>query len=650
MPRPGRSRTRACSISTRRAGISPSPVDTSSPQRAQTQTQAQALDDLCCPIPEKSTDVNCNPNECHDYVEQGQGIMRSNASIIVTTFANPCTPNIRRACLPPSATVVTDNGTSTSSNTSTRSTSSSDDNDAEDLDTAYDLDDLDTSCLSRRSRNTLNTALNTSMSASCSSRRSRQKSSVRSPERGRQKRLERVNESFPSSTCDLVVRVGQKNFYHSSAVLGYASDYLKSQLQLEKQKQPRGSYYHIDFSHHQPEQWQVVLEYFQPRSLGVKQLTWKQVPIVLPWFTQFGLKVLLYDIDTFLLETVVTQCQGELTLDNVLLLARISFECSLVTTQSQARQWLKASLLDPRYKNKSSSSSSSSVEGEEQENQMDNNIHNDNDVGSVLAWSLADLQLLSSLLTEFDSLREYLWESSMIQFLPHDLAVNDSKTLTKNPLFPYLLREGMMQLCVVERAQLLIEKTRALLAETELLEVNSLLDIKRNHSNCDSNNSIMTPLQELWSQEMLHGLLQGVVEHLDAFALENEQVSKRTTLSRENRRTKSRKASSRSQSQSKQHGPQNDDDNTLVADMNGNIISPPSVESGSDTCSFPERSPVRVPASVAPSWDGGPANDHILFEREIDPTMYMYNQDFATMSMTPITNPPAPRSHRTFEC
>jgi hypothetical protein len=456
-------------------------------------------------------------------------------------------------------------------------------------------------------------------------------------------------KSFPPPSCDLIVRVGQKEFYHSSAVLGYASDYLKSQLRLEKEKQqkrPRGSYYYIDFSHHQPEQWQVVLEYFQPRSLGVEQLTWKQVPIVLPWFTLFGLKVLLYDIDKFLLETVVTQCQGELTLDNVLLLTRISFECALVTTQSQARQWLKARLLDPRYKNKSSSSS---VQRGEQENETDDSDHNDNDVGSVLAWSLADLQLLSSILTEFDTLRDYLWESSIIQFLPHDLAVNDSKTLTKSPLFPYLLREGMMQLCIVERAQFLIEKTRALPADTELLEVNSILDIKLNHSNCDSNNSVMTPVQELWSQERLYGLLQGVVEHLDAFALENEQASKRKTLPRENGRTTSRKASSRSQSKSKSkhHGPQNDD-TAMVTDTNGNISSPRVArcsDTSSDAYCSPERPPVRVPARIAPSWEGDPANDNFLFERDIDPTMYMYNLDFATSP-----NPPAPRSNRTFEC
>jgi hypothetical protein len=613
MARPSRSRTRASRTGT----YTGTGTSTGIPRPNNSPQQTQALDDLCCLLPEKPTGVNCNPNDCHVYVEQGQGIMRSNASAVVATLANPCTgtPNVHQACLPSvsGTTLVNDTFTSTCTSTSgnTSSTSSSDDN-ADDLDTSCDLDDLDTSCLSRRSRNTLNTTLNTSIT-STSSRRPRQKRSEHV-----------VVKSPPPLSCDLVVRVGQQDFYHSSAVLGYASDYLKSQLRLEKQKQ-RGSYYHIDFSHHRPEQWQVVLEYLQPRSLGVKQLTWEQVPIVLPWFTQFGLKVLLYDIDKFLLETVVTQCQGELTLDNVLLLVRISFECSLVTTQSQARQWLKAMLLDPRYKQQKSSSS---VKGGEHENETDDSDHNDNDndAGSILAWSLANLQFLSLILTESDTLREYLWESSMIQFLPHDLAVNDSKTLTKSPLFPDLLREGMMQLCIVERAQLLIEKTRALLTETELLEVNSILD-------CDSNNSVITPLQQLWPQEMLHGLLQGVVEHLDAFALENEQASKRTTLGRENRRTASRKASSRhqSQSQSKHHGPLNDD-TALVLDTNNSIIAPTTVESGSDTSCSPERPPVRAPVRVAPSWDEEPANDNL----------HEHNSDMATMSVTP--------RHRTFEC
>jgi hypothetical protein len=667
--------------------------------------QAQALDDFCCPLDEnknenKSTaacnrnadaDANANADtDCHDYLD--------NASTILTTLANPCSApcDVRTAACLPSGKAVAD--TSTSSTTST-TTSSSDENDA-------GPDDLNTSGWSRKSRNTTNT--NTSSSTS-SSRRSRQRqqkgAALRTPERGRRKRSEpkRVVTTSPppppsssSSTCDLVVRVGQQDFYHSSAVLGYASDYLKSQMRLlllsepQHQRQPQhgGSYYHIDFSHHRPEQWQVVLEYFQPRSLGgIKQLTWQQVPIVLPWFTQFGLNGLLNDIDNFLLETVVTQCQGELTLENLLLLARISYKSSLVTTQAQARQWLKAKLIDPRYNNNKSSSSVVVEGGDEIDSERNRNHDNDDHddaAGSVLAWSLADLQLLSFVLSECDTLRDYLWESSMIQFLPHDLAVNDSKSLTLNPLFPYLLREGMMQLCVVNRAQMLIEKTRArMMAQAEaeldldLVEANSILelDLRRarsdaSHSDSNSSVSVMTPLQELWSQEMLQGLLQGVVEHLDEFALENEQQAASSTRKtiirreRESRPTTSRKGAasslrSRSKSKSKpsRRQQQQQEDAVLVAgNTKGNInINAPAamVESGSDTCTSPERPPVRVPVPVrvAPSsWDQDKAEHSLL-----PPASTMNNNyDLATMSITPTgtttPDPPASRPHRTFEC
>ena len=57
------------------------------------------------------------------------------------------------------------------------------------------------------------------------------------------------------------------------------------------------------------------------------------------------------------------------------------------------------------------------------------------------------------MLKTFEDLRDFLWEYAVIVYLPHDLDIADSSNLVSNPLFPYLLREGMMQMMIVEEME-----------------------------------------------------------------------------------------------------------------------------------------------------------------------------------------------------
>jgi hypothetical protein len=356
-----------------------------------------------------------------------------------------------------------------------------------------------------------------------------------------------------SSSWDLVVRVGNQEFHHSSAILAYASEYLKQQMEVrtsfetweggnnttrqsQSQNQTYLYYYYIDFSHHSADEWKTVLEFLQPRSLGITALSWQTVPIVLPWFAQFELDVLLKDVDRFLLETIVTQTVGTMTLHNLILLTKISHGCNLHTTKSQARQWLRTKLLEPQKQQRPShkSSSSPTFNGVEQSKGAS--------IESLLDWEMPDLQSLSECLTEYADLRDYVWESAVIVYLPHDLNVEDSHYLVSNPLFPYILREGMMQLCILHRAESLVKqhnqqfededdslcisgsKPTSTSTDSDFYQVEELLSSSPDTTtSSDSSGSFRRTLKpDRLSQDMLSVLLRNIMMHLEQFEQENE--------------------------------------------------------------------------------------------------------------------------------
>jgi hypothetical protein len=301
-----------------------------------------------------------------------------------------------------------------------------------------------------------------------------------------------VKEKFfaLSEDCDLVVFVGNGNeqFHHLSSIFGDASDYIMRRMVLGHDHQHN----FVDFSNHSADGWKAAAEFFPPSYSGKAELSWQVLPIVLPWFSELNSTVLLKDVDLFLLETVVVaridEDEGKfLTVHNLLIIASIAYRCRLDSTKAQARQWLRNRLQQP------------SAESDHQKNEI--------------AFSLEDLQLLSTILIEFEELREYLWVSAIITYLPHDLNVLDSLGLVSNVLFPYLLREGMVQVCIMQEAQ---------------RGFGSRLKRESDQSVASSSTSIRGNLgrgrQGRLSQDMLRVLLTTTFEGMEKFLKEKESA------------------------------------------------------------------------------------------------------------------------------
>jgi hypothetical protein len=171
-----------------------------------------------------------------------------------------------------------------------------------------------------------------------------------------------------------------------------------------------------------------------------------------------------------------------------------------------------------------------------------------------LDWELSDLQLLSSILKEFEDLRVYLWESSLIVYLPHDLNVEDSHGLVSNSLFPYLLREGMMQLCIVQQAQTPVDQLRTSGAVSPSPTTSSSTTIPT---------SFALERQEKLTQDMLYVLLKSTYEQLEKFHRETEIG----LASLSNQQSIPNKASRKSKTKRKERRRQQSQRSSNVTDM-----------------------------------------------------------------------------------
>lgn len=248
----------------------------------------------------------------------------------------------------------------------------------------------------------------------------------------------------PPPSCDLIVSIGEEYFFYSSGILKHTSNYLSSRYVTRDHD---GRCY-IRFPDHSPEDWRPFIWFLQSHLVGAANLSWTNFPVILPWFLEFEMIALLRDADKFLLNEAVA-CQLDMR-DNhhnfivpiLLLLTNVSFSSGLKLTKTRARVLLKAKVVDPQG--------------------MPHGIGDhepSSDDGASLQWSLQDLQLLSEILLKFEDLREDFWESCIIMYLPQDLNVTDSSALLGNPLFPYLLREGMMQIVEARKAEGALDDT-----------------------------------------------------------------------------------------------------------------------------------------------------------------------------------------------
>jgi hypothetical protein len=303
--------------------------------------------------------------------------------------------------------------------------------------------------------------------------------------------------SPPPSGCDLVLLVGDQRYLLSSSSMGLASKYVSQRQNLSAE-----GYFIVDLSTHSPEEWRIVLEFLKP-SADSEEINWSNLPVVLPWFVEFQALAMMKEVDSFLLHNLLggrRDGSGErpISLPNLLKVTKVAIVCGLETTKLQARRLLRQGLLEPRKSTVHAGCVESGVVDDEE---------------IELEWTLDDLQVLTRMMECFDDLRRYLWEYAVIVYLPHDLDVSDSLVLVSNPLFPYLLREGMMQMMIVQGLDGISSYTRK--PQNQNLgssgSMGSDTTIPTNHASAFGKHQ---------TQEEVQNHLHRIIQHLEKFQVE----------------------------------------------------------------------------------------------------------------------------------
>ena len=279
----------------------------------------------------------------------------------------------------------------------------------------------------------------------------------------------------------------------SKALLAAASPVLDDAMEWNA----RDRVWVLDYSTHPASDWELIQLYLQPRSLGSLPLSFKTIPTLLPWCRHLKLTGLLQDVDQFSFSWII-HCtsaemnQGEvpLPLNSLLALTKIAYACGWTLTMAQTRQWLKHKLLHPNNKKKSSPT--------------DSDNHDDND--NELEWSLTELLQLLLLLSEYEGLREYLWEC-VEAYLPPDLETSlekHSHALSTNHLTVYLLRDGMMQATMAERASALVQQWKETSIsgnkQQEVEHFHSILSVDEDGDDNDNDDDTLTVFTTASSQ------------------------------------------------------------------------------------------------------------------------------------------------------
>jgi len=334
---------------------------------------------------------------------------------------------------------------------------------------------------------------------------------------------------------DMIVFVGDEHFRFSSSVstMGFASKYFFSQ------SRQADNFSYVDLSTHPPQEFKIVIDFLERNSTtdAWTHIHWKNLPIILPWFVEFQALPMMSAVDTFLLQNALSppedrgypgdnssQTKSHIGLSNVLQLARIAFACGLESTKLHTRRLLRQALLEPRKQ----PSSSPDVDGSRLSEAAED---------IELEWTLEDLRTLAQILLSHDELREYLWEVAVIIYLPHDLDISDSIGLVSNILFPYLLREGMMQMMIVEGIESSYQTTNSFTTDSSGASsaftsnrkagVGSIGSSFSEHTSCSDTTIPTTPSQRnrLSEEEMLQ-YFRRIMIHLEKFQAEKESREK----------------------------------------------------------------------------------------------------------------------------
>lgn len=346
-------------------------------------------------------------------------------------------------------------------------------------------------------------------------------------------RLESIRSFLPldgaqvnAKDGDIVIFVGNQEyrFPSSGGSVNFASKYFVSRREKAKH------FSFVNLSTHSPEEFKIVMKFFDnnPARDAWSNIHWKNLPVILPWFVEFQALPLMSAVDTFLLQNGFSapgdrgyrgdnnnHKRRHISLSSLLALMQIAFDCRLESTKLHSRRLLRRCLLEPRKQTNPD---------------LDNSRNSEAAEDIELEWTLKDLQVLAKLLKTHNDLREYLWEVAVIVYLPHDLDVSDSAGLVSNILFPYLLREGMMQMMIVEGIENSYQTTdNSFLTESSgtpsIMSYNKGIGTSfSEHTSCSDATIPTTPTSQLkyLTEKEIHQYLKKMIKQLEKFKAEKE--------------------------------------------------------------------------------------------------------------------------------
>jgi hypothetical protein len=321
---------------------------------------------------------------------------------------------------------------------------------------------------------------------------------IRTSTVGRGKRKSGFIKGGVKMLVSLHVLIGDEVYLLTSTSTGYSAKRLKNPNHMRCDDKNAM----LDLSCHSPLEWKLVKDFLNSRQDSRERIGWQKLPTLLPWFVELRSLPLISEVDTFLLYNVLggrsDGTSRPISLANLLKLSKIAFSCGLETTKMQMRRFLRQGLQHPRKKSRSMSCQPVAEELE-------------------LDWSLSDLRTLADLMASFAECREYLWEDAIIIYLPHDLDISNSMGLVSNPLFPYLLREGMMQMMIVES----MEES----SFSESMHLSRRSDKSFSDTSTASDTTVPTaPSKNLSEKEIERHLLR-VIHNLEKFQTEKDSIS-----------------------------------------------------------------------------------------------------------------------------
>lgn len=239
-----------------------------------------------------------------------------------------------------------------------------------------------------------------------------------------------VSHMHHGNDVAIVVGTGpdQQTFYYNSHVLLYISDYF-SHIMRPIMTHPTTTVvvgaaaaahknkWKIDFTHKRVQEWEIFYPFLAPPVKRTVSLDIFNLPVLLPWFHEFQLPLLMHQCDVMLSGLVFRHCKKAQTddLQDVLLLLYTALSCDLPQAQDLGITVMESYLKEAPH----------------------------------LFLQHSAIQRLIILLQCFPHFQQQLWFSSIRSYLPADLDLccnvntrSGRDELLQNPLFAFLLREG----------------------------------------------------------------------------------------------------------------------------------------------------------------------------------------------------------------